>query len=746
MLSILGIAKNNGTSPHIIKNYHDFNDDGLLKPLPEPEIPLETCMYEYPTSNTSMYLGKLLELQHLDKFIEKDDAWTVIKVLDHATRRVRRRLPKGRRKDETVNTKHTRLHVMFSDGDTKWIAMDAVILQDPMPLVDYVERNKLTNHPRFSEIKSIMKDSEQMDQLRAAYKAKVSKVPKYMFGVEIPRNPTHAALLDKINGNKLWAEATAKELQSINDHKVFRLATKDDDMSEYKRIPYQIIYACKHDQRRKSRLVAGGHMTAPPTEDVYSGVVGMDTVRLGFAVGAMQGLDVCACDIATAFLYGKTKEKVYIIAGPEFGPELEGKKLIIQGGLYGLKTSAARYHEVASACLRKLGFRPTKVDADLWMRKKKGGTYEYIAMYVDDLLAWGKNPMEIIKEVQDTFKLRDIGFPDYYLGADVNKVEEAHLKNDGFTMGISAKTYIKNSMDKLSKLFDGGPFHKAKSPMIDTYHPEQDNSPLLSPENASKYRALIGSGNWIVTLGRFDIAYAVSTMARFSMAPREGHLIALKRVFGYLRTFPNGELLVNPKPFKHAPPKGKGTNWTEFYPDAEEELPPDQPTPLDTKAQITIYVDADHAHDTVTRRSVTGIMVFVNQTLVRYISKRQKTVETSSYGSELVAARMAVEIAMEYRYALRMMGVEVDGPCRMFGDNNSVILNTTLPSSMLKKKHQSIAYHAVRTAQACKIISFEHCRSEDNWADVLTKPLAPIKHHRLVRPLLFRRSGAAPAA
>ena len=139
-------------------------------------------------------------------------------------------------------------------------------------------------------------------------------------------------------------------------------------------------------------------------------------------------------------------------------------------------------------------------------------------------------------------------------------------------------------------------------------------------------------------------------------------------------------------------------------------------------------------------------MVFVNKTLVRYISKRQKTVETSSYGSELVAARMAVEIAMEYRYALRMLGVEVDGPCRMFGDNNSVILNTTLPSSMLKKKHQSIAYHAVRTAQACKIISFEHCRSEDNWADILTKPLPPIKHHKLVRPLLFLRSGAAPAA
>ena len=179
----------------------------------------------------------------------------------------------------------------------------------------------------------------------------------------------------------------------------------------------------------------------------------------------------------------------------------------------------------------------------------------------------------------------------------------------------------------------------------------------------------------------------------------------------------------------------------EFYPDASEELPPDQPDPLPTKAQITIYVDADHAHDTVTRRSVTGILVFVNQTLVKYVSKRQKTVETSSYGSELVASRMATELAMEYRYAVRMMGVEVDGPVHMFGDNNSVIINTTLPSSMLKKKHQSIAYHMVRMAKASRVISFKYTPSASNWADVMTKPLAPIKLHALIKPWLFRRSG-----
>ena len=685
-------------------------------------------------------LAKVLELQQLDKFVEKDDEWTIVKVLDHASRRVARRLPRGCTDAETVKEKHTRLLVMFRDGDVKWVSLDAVLLQDPIPVVDYVKINKLGNKEKFRAVRKLMKNVNKTNELRKAYKAKVQKGPRFHFGVEVPRDPKHAALLDKVNGNTLWADSAKKELDSINKHEVFRLANEDDDMRKYKRIPYRLIFDCKHDGRRKARLVAGGHMTDPPTEDVYSGVVGMDTVRLAFAVGAMQGLDVCACDISTAFLYGKTKEKVYIIAGPEFGPELEGKKMIVQGNWYGLKSAAATYHSVASAVLRKLGFKPTKVDSDLWMRRK-GDHYEYLAIYVDDLLAWGKEPLKIIEEVQKSFKLQGIGFPDYYLGADVNPINEPHLKKEGFALGLSAKTYIRNALNKLEPMFGGGPFHKAKSPMIESYHPESDTSPLLGPEDITRYRAMLGCANWTVTLGRFDIAYATSTLARYSMAPREGHLIAMKRLFGYLRTFPHGELMINPTPFDHPKAKPKEDSWKEYYPDAEEECPPDQPEPLPRKAQITIYVDADHAHDTVTRRSVTGILVFVNHTLVKYVSKRQKTVETSSYGSELVAARIATELAMEYRYALRMLGVEIDGPCRMFGDNNSVILNTTMPSSMLKKKHQSIAYHAVRMAQAAGVLTFEHVRSEDNWADVLTKPLSPMKFHSLIRPLLFRRSG-----
>jgi hypothetical protein len=121
-----------------------------------------------------------------------------------------------------------------------------------------------------------------------------------------------------------------------------------------------------------------------------------------------------------------------------------------------------------------------------------------------------------------------------------------------------------------------------------------------------------------------------------------------------------------------------------------------------------MYVDADHAHDQVTRRSVTGILTLVNDMPIRWYSKRQQTVESSSYGSKLVAARLATEQVIDIRYKLRMLGVPITSPPVLLGDNRAVVLNTTVPSSMLKKKHHAIAYHKVRESIATRIVRFIH--------------------------------------
>ena len=136
------------------------------------------------------------------------------------------------------------------------------------------------------------------------------------------------------------------EINQLHEHEIFIVLQEDEQIPYgYKMIPYHCIYNIKFGGRWKCRLVAGGHMTDPSTEEVFSGVVSMETIRICFILGKHYGLEVCAGDIGNAFLYGKTKEKVYLITGPEFGPELGGKRFIIDKALYRLKSSSARFHE-----------------------------------------------------------------------------------------------------------------------------------------------------------------------------------------------------------------------------------------------------------------------------------------------------------------------------------------------------------------------------------------------------------------
>jgi len=132
----------------------------------------------------------------------------------------------------------------------------------------------------------------------------------------------------------------------------------------------------------------------------------------------MNNLMVCAANIGNAFLYGKTSEKVYAVAGPEFGPEMQGKRLVINKSLYGLKSSAAWFHEHLLVKLCKLKFQPSKADPDLWM-KRVGTHYEYIARYVDDIIVFSRDPMAIMKEIKEHYILKGVGEPRYYLGGDV---------------------------------------------------------------------------------------------------------------------------------------------------------------------------------------------------------------------------------------------------------------------------------------------------------------------------------------
>ena len=149
-----------------------------------------------------------------------------------------------------------------------------------------------------------------------------------------------------------------------------------------------------------------------------------------------------------------------------------------------------------------------------------------------------------------------------------------------------------------------------------------------------------------------------------------------------------------------------------------------------------MFVDSDHAGDKLTRRSRTGFMIFMNMALINFVSKKQSTVETAVFGAEFVAMKHGVETLRGIRYKLRMMGVPVEGPSYIYGDNMSVIHNTTKPESQLKKKSNSICYHFVREAVAMRECLTCHIPTGKNVADLLTKILFGSKRRELVSQLL----------
>ena len=213
---------------------------------------------------------------------------------------------------------------------------------------------------------------------------------------------------------------------------------------------------------------------------------------------------------------------------------------------------------------------------------------------------------------------------------------------------------------------------------------------------------------------------------------------ALVHMMRYLEQHHNSRMFFDPtRPKIDRENFDDGADWKDFYGDIKEAVPPDAPEPRGRSVVTRAMVDSDHAADKETRRSRTGYLIFINLALIMWLSKKQATVESSVFGSEFVAMKHVVEDLRGLRYKLRMMGVPLEGPTYIFGDNISVINNSSKPESTLKKKSNSICYHAVREAVAMGECVVGHIRTHFNFADLLTKTLSGIVRRRLVHGILY---------
>jgi hypothetical protein len=212
----------------------------------------------------------------------------------------------------------------------------------------------------------------------------------------------------------------------------------------------------------------------------------------------------------------------------------------------------------------------------------------------------------------------------------------------------------------------------------------------------------------------------------------------LKRIVGYLKKYDMAAIRFRTGRPDYSHLEEPNVDWTySVYGNVMEEIPIDMPKPLGKPVVHTCFVDANLLHDLITGRSATGILHMLNTTPIDFTSKRQDTVETATYGSEFIAARIATEQIMDLRNTLRYFGVPIEDKTYMFGDNQSVVTSSTLPHSVLKKRHHFLAYHRVREAIASGIIKFFHMPGTENPSDVLTKNLSHNVAWPLIKPFLF---------
>ena len=650
------------------------------------------------------------------------------------------KLPNGGR-SRKMTTKGWDILIQWKDGSTTWEALKDVKECYPIQLADYAIEKGISNEPCFAWWipKVITKRNAIVAKVKSKYWSRTHK-----FGIRIPKNVDEAIAIDRENHNNLWRDAIAQEMKNV------RVAFEEYDESQgpvptgYKRLDCHMIFDVKMNEnfRRKARMVADGHKTETPASITYSSVVSRDSVRIALTIAALNELKIQACDIQNAYLTAPCREKFWMIAGSEFGSD-KGKRMLVVRALYGLKSSGAAFRAFLAETLHDAGYRPSYADPDVWMRPaiKVDGTeyWEYTLCYVDDVLVISDDPAKTMRRIKSQFKLKGdkTDEPDVYLGASLSQMENEFgdrcwaMSSDKYCAAL-----VNNVEETLAKKGLRLP-SKCITPISHGYRPEMDATGELKPDGVQWYQEIIGSLRWAIEIGRVDILHEVSLLSKHLALPREGHLEQVIHVVGYLKSHKKMKLCFDCGYPKVSESWFKEYDWFDFYREAKEPIPTNKPEERGKHVVITCFVDANHAGDRTDRRSHTGILLFVNKAPTHWYSKKQSTVEASTFGAEFCAMKTAVEMVEALRYKLRMFGVPIDGPCSVFCDNEAVYKNTVLPESTLKKKHHSIAYHRCREAVAAGTIRVAKQGTTKNLADLFTKVLTAARRTFLLERFTY---------
>lgn len=482
------------------------------------------------------------------------------------------------------------------------------------------------------------------------------------------------------NDAENWKIAMNEEINSLKENNTYVLVDKPKDK---KVIQNRWIFRCKTDSsssrnKYKARLVIKGCFQKEGIDyfETFSPVVRFDTVRTVLSIAAREKLYLRQFDIKTAFLYGTVNEEIYM-RQPEGFEDGTTRVCKLLKSLYGLKQAPRRWSECFKDFLIACDLGESNADPCLFCRIR-GSQRFFLVLWVDDGLIAATCEKEIdsfLVKLQANFKATIMTDVKNFLGIEIYRMHDGSIF-------LSQSGYIKKILDRF-KMSDAKPV----STPIDT---GWDASDLTTDEPKVPYREAVGHLMYLQVVTRPDIAFAVNVASRALEKPSVAHWRLVKRIMRYI----------------------KGTSDVGLH--------------YKTRGELESFSDADFAGDTVTRKSTSGILCKLGNAAITWQSKKQQCVAQSTTEAEYVSAAIAAKEIVWLTRLLEDIGINSEKNI-LYVDNMSAIKLVQNPELHQRSKHIDVRYHFVRDLYEKGVINIKYVRSEDQCADILTKPLAKPK-------------------
>jgi hypothetical protein len=362
----------------------------------------------------------------------------------------------------------------------------------------------------------------------------------------------------------------------------------------------------------------------------------------------------------------------------------KGEKLVakLNKSLYGLKQSGRNWNNILHQYLQKEGFTQSQADPCVYVRMTDPKQCVIVIVWVDDIII-AASLFELLTTVKESlgkrFKMKDLGELSWFLGTEF-KCKESCIE-------MNQKQYIEKILLKFG-MSDCKP--KPSPCVLGIEKVSEEESPALG--DPGEYRAMVGSLIYVMTGTRPDLCYIVTKLSQKLSKPTKANLETAKHVLRYL--------------------KGTSDQGLTFRKS-------NQPLKLNG------FCDSDWGASVIDRRSITGYNFQLTSSgpVISWKSRKQQTVALSTCEAEYIALANAVQEAKFLRQLCKDMKVSTGGDDVLIQvDNQGAINLARNPVHHQRSKHIDIKYHFIRSVIQAGIVSLKYVPTEENIADIFTKP------------------------